>query len=536
MTASTAIPKVPTKAYLVGGGIASLSAAVYLIRHAKMNPHDITIFENLPVTGGSMDATGNHKKGYLMRGGRMFDEEAYTCLFDLLSEIPSKHHPGKTCKEVIFEFSARVPTDAHARLIEEGCVKADAARLGVSVVDSARFGELLVLPEDAIQGRGIDEYFTEAFFESNFWFCMRSTFAFQPWHSLIEFKRYCLRFMHEVPKLFNLGGVWRSPFNQYDSIIAPVTAWLVEQGIVIQLDTEVTSLDFEVTERERSVYKIHLKQAGAAQEIPVSKTDLVFTTLGSLTAASSIGDDSHPAPAVLQQKAEQDPTWTLWGDIAKRQPDFGRPAVFSSNIAASQFLSFSVTLRGDAFMRRYIAWSGNQPGTGALVTFKHSKWGMSIVVPHQPHFANQPEDVSVFWGYGLFPDEVGNFVGKPMRECSGREIMQEVMHMLAFDEGMEEILDSSYTIPAMLPYTMAQFVKRSKGDRPEVVPAKAVNFAFLGQFVEHPDDVVFTVEYSVRCAQIAVYKLCSLDRAVTPMYKGWRDPTVVISAIKAMLH
>ncbi|KAJ3063937.1 hypothetical protein HDU98_000325, partial [Podochytrium sp. JEL0797] len=485
---------------------------------------------------------------------------AYLCLYDMLSEIPSLLTNGKTnCKEDIWNFSAEVPTNSHARLIEEGCVKvADPSKLGLSYADNARFGELLVAPEDLIWGRGIDDWFSTAFFTSNFWYEMRSTFAFQPWHSAIEFKRYCLRFMHEVPKLFNMGGIWRSPFNQYDSIIAPTEKWLRDQGVIFENNTNVTSLDFEVEAEERyiqlytftqhlfvsllivsfgtrSVYRISLKRDGISETIDVSKTDRVFTTLGSMTAASSIGTTNTPCPPVLQQVAQQDPTWALWSDIAKRQPDFGHPEAFYKDINASMFQSFSVTCYTSTFFDRYIAWSGNQPGTGALVTFKNSKWGMSIVVPHQPHFANQPENVQVFWAYGLFPNEVGNYVKKPMKECTGREMMEEVLHFLAFESDMDAILDDCVVIPSMLPYTMAQFVKRSKGDRPAVVPKHASNFAFLGQFVEVPDDTVFTVEYSVHCAQIAVFKLCGVERAVTPMNKKWREPGTLLTACRAML-
>ena len=37
------------------------------------------------------------------------------------------------------------------------------------------------------------------------------------------------------------------------------------------------------------------------------------------------------------------------------------------------------------------------------------------------------------------------------------------------------------------------------------------------QFVEIEDDVVFTVEYSVRAAQMAVYQLLAIDRMVPPI-------------------
>ena len=59
-------------------------------------------------------------------------------------------------------------------------------------------------------------------------------------------------------------------------------------------------------------------------------------------------------------------------------------------------------------------------------------------------------------------------------------------------------------------------------DRPLVIPENAVNFAFLGQFVELlEDDVVFTVEYSVRCAMIAIYQLLGVEREIPEIYNGF---------------
>jgi oleate hydratase len=276
---------------------------------------------------------------------------------------------------------------------------------------------------------------------------------------------------------------------------------------------------------------------GTPKQISIANTDFVFTTLGSMTAASSVGSTDSAPPEIPQHIAEQDPTWKLWKEISKKQSDFGRPEVFYEDINASKFESFSLTFYDDTtFFDRMISWSGNQPGTGALVTFKHSKWGMSVVVPHQPHFRNQEPNAQVSWAYGLFTDEVGNFIQKPMKECTGKELLTELIYMLGFEEDMDRILASAVVIPSMLPYTMSQFVKRKTGDRPQVIPKNAKNFAFLGQFVEVPDDVVFTVEYSVRCAQIAVFGLCGVkEREVTPIYKGWFDPKIMYAATKTML-
>ena len=62
-----------TNAYLVGGGIASLAAAVHLIQDANVPASQIHILESGPVPGGSMDGAGNSESGYILRGGRMLN-------------------------------------------------------------------------------------------------------------------------------------------------------------------------------------------------------------------------------------------------------------------------------------------------------------------------------------------------------------------------------------------------------------------------------------------------------------------------------
>ena len=159
-------------------------------------------------------------------------------------------------------------------------------------------------------------------------------------------------------------------------------------------------------------------------------------------------------------------------------------------------------------------FSGNQPGTGGLVTFKDSNWLMSIVLAHQPHFANQPADVQVFWGYSLFPDRVGNFVAKPMAECNGAEILAELCGHLRFDL---DTVASANCIPCRMPYITSMFMPRLRTDRPLPVPRNSRNFAFISQFVEIADDVVFTVEYSVRARRRWRCTSCSTLIARCPL-------------------
>jgi oleate hydratase len=156
-------------------------------------------------------------------------------------------------------------------------------------------------------------------------------------------------------------------------------------------------------------------------------------------------------------------------------------------------------------------FSGNEAGTGGLVTFRDSAWLMSVVLPHQPHFVGQPADVQVFWGYALFPDRVGNFVPKPMEECGGAEILKELCGHLRFDL---ETMRTANCLPCRMPYITSMFMPRRPGDRPLPVPAGSRNLGFISQFVEIPEDTVFTVEYSVRAAQTAVYRMLRLDRPI----------------------
>jgi oleate hydratase len=218
----------------------------------------------------------------------------------------------------------------------------------------------------------------------------------------------------------------------------------------------------------------------------------------------------HSAPPKLDKRDSQG--WALWEKLAQGRPQFGNPAAFNTSIPESWWESFTVTLKDPAFFDRMEKFSGNEAGTGGLVTFKDSNWFMSVVLAHQPHFAGQPEGVQVFWGYGLHPDRIGNFVAKPMAECSGEEILRELCGHLNFD--YDEVMSTANCIPCRMPYITSMFMPRHYSDRPLPVPKGSRNLAFVSQFVEVADDVVFTVEYSVRAAQTAVYELLKVQREV----------------------
>ena len=520
------------RVYLVGGGIASLSAAAFLVRDAGVRGENITIFEQLSVTGGSMDGARSPttEGGYVTRGGRMFEEEYYVCLWNLLETIPTIENDTISVREEFLAFNRQNPTNAKARIILEDHSIPDASRLGLDTRDRADMTRLLALPEHVIGARRIDEFFQPHFFDTNFWCMWRSTFAFQTWHSAIELKRYFLCFIQEFPRIHTLSGVRRSKYNQYDSVIYPIQKWIEGRGVKIDFGVTVTDVDFAAADARRAT-RIHFHRAdGKPETVDLGPDDYVFITNGSMTADTTYADSTTVPELILDQR---DGSWRLWETLAKKAPDFGRPNVFNGNIQETKWESFTLTMQGSRLLDRIQEFSGNVPGEGALMTWKDSKWLLSIVVPKQPHFRNQEPGTYTLWGYSLFGDVEGDYVKKKMDDCTGREILDELLGHLGFEDIVDEVRATTKVTTVQMPYIDAQFERRVVEDRPLVVPRGAENYAFISQFVEIPEAVVFTVEYSVRAAMMAVYHHFGLDEKNIPkLYHGLSDPKVAWTALK----
>ena len=245
--------------HLVGAGIATMSAAVFLIRDVGVLGEHIHFYEQLPVEGGSLDgARSPSADGYVTRGGRMLEDEAYVCLWNLLESIPSVGNPELTVRQEIAQFNREVPTYARARIIDRNHQILDASDLGLDAYDRVQLTRLLALPEKLIGARRIEDFFSEHFFQTNFWTMWCSMFAFQPWHSAIEMKRYLLRFMQEVPRIHTLAGVRRTKLNQYDSIVLPIQRWLQNHGVQFESGVTVKDVDFVESADARVASALHI--------------------------------------------------------------------------------------------------------------------------------------------------------------------------------------------------------------------------------------------------------------------------------------
>lgn len=520
-----------TKVYMVGSGIGSLAAAVYLIRDAHVPGKNIQILETLDVDGGSLDGSGDAKRGFMIRGGRMLNIPTYECLQDVMSEIPSIEFDNISLEEEFLEYNQEFKTHSRARLVDKNGNKVDVTKMGFSPNDRMEMEKLVLMEsEKSLGAKRIDQVFGKHFFKTNFWYMWQTTFAFQPWSSAAELRRYMIRFMHEFPRIHTLAGVARTAYNQHESIVKPIVEWLREHGVKFIFDARVIDINFsQMRDGAYVADRITYVQNGKNRNISIAPTDIVLFTNGCMTDNS---DQAGTDTVAKYIKTENAPSFELWRKIANGRPEFGDPDVFCGQPDETMWMSFTVTINNNPRLINYIQrFSRNHPGGGGLMTFKDSAWRLSIVVARQPHFKNQPMDTEIFWGYSLNMFVDGDYVKKPMYKCTGREIMTELMgHLHIPRKEQSEMMRGVICRTSIMPYITSQFQPRRPGDRPNVIPDGYENFAFISQFAEVPDDVVFTMEYSVRAAQRAVYYLMGVDKDLTPINRHQYSPRTMLKA------
>jgi oleate hydratase len=305
-------------------------------------------------------------------------------------------------------------------------------------------------------------------------------------------------------------------YNRHESIIVPIAWFLQSSGVDFRFGTTVTDIILEPGTNRRVTSIRAIKGNNPEMSIDVGTRDVVIVSLGSVISGATSGTNTEPPYIEIScPEKDLDENWLLWLELSTKDTKFGNAYNFCTRMGESRQESFTVTLKSPEFFSRFTELTGDPPGSGVFVTLKDSPWLLSLKIPDQPMFPDQPADVQVFWGYAVFPERKGNFIQKPMLECSGKEIMTEILYNLQFP--LEPILNESITIPCVVPRMAAPFLPREHGDRPPVIPEGVTNMALIGQFVDIPDEIVGTMDYYVRGAQIAVRQLMGLDRDATLM-------------------
>lgn len=557
------------KAFMIGSGIGNLSAAFYLIRDAKWDGKQITIIgldkhgandgdtvDKFETEYGSGYGKLGNNKGFLNRGGRMLNEETYENLWDVLRDIPSLDHPGQSVFDEIVEFDHAHPTYSTSRLIDttNGVRNKgdhdDYSHMQFNNKDRMLLTKLMMMPEKdehKLNDLSIEQWFKDSphFFTTNFWHMWQTTFAFLEASSAMELRRYMNRMILEFSRINTLEGVTRTPYNQYESLILPMRTFLEKNGVQFIDYMKVTEFKFKNAEHEDIIVNGLVYEDvkdGTVHELKVADDDLVFCTNGSITDSVAIGDFDTP----LKENLEYAPSAALWKQATEHFSGLGNPDKFFNDRTQSEWLSWTITSSSRLLINEIEQITHQGPGN-ALQTWVDSNAVFSIVVHWQPHYKAQKENETVIWGYVLYPRRKGDYVDKTYMEMTGKDLLVEVIeHLAAIDKRPEAdniagkkdqiIAETVNVIPVHMPYASALFNQRSVGDRPLVVPEHSKNLAFISQFCEMPFDMVFTEQYSVRAAQIAVYGLLKLDKELTPLHHYEKDPGVMLNAGKTMFR
>jgi len=518
------------KAHIVGGGFGGLAAAGLLIRNAQVPGHDITIYDADERLGGGFFLSGSAGSGYNMPGS-VFDSE-FRCTFDLLKSIPSTGDANVSATDEFFDFNRRHPLHDLARLIDRNGRIVHGPRFGLSLGDGFHLARLVLTPEEKLEGRRIDEFFPPRFFSTEFWLIYSTIMGSLPQHSATELRRYFNRTLQLFPDLSDMAGILRTPVNQHQAFIEPLVAWLRARGVEFQSRTFVRDIGFAEVPDRLTVNRLDCERDGVVTSVAVEPDDLVLVTTGSQAAGASVGSMTE-APS----RRRNERSWQLWKRLAQRRPDLGNPGVFFGEaiVPDAHWVNFTVTTTGTEFLDRMSALTGNETGSGGLVSLIDSSWLLSLSVFHQPEVIGQPPGTSVWWGYGLFPERNGDFVPKRMDECTGAEILEEVLRQLRFDQQLDAIMASSICIPCDLPYVNNIWMARKHTDRPSPVPQGSTNIGLIGQYVEVSRDVAFTIEYSTRTAWEAIHHLLKRGPPPPPVYQAQRDLRALFGALKVFI-
>ena len=526
-------------AYLIGSGLASLAAAAFLIRDGQMKGENIHILEELPIAGGSLDGILNPTRGFIIRGGREM-EDHFECLWDLFRSIPSLEVENASVLDEFYWLNKEDPNYSKCRVIENrGKQIPDDGLFTLSDNSSKEMVKLYLTSESELQGKKITDVFSDEFFESNFWIYWSSMFAFEKWHSAIEMRRYVLRFIHHINGLPDLSALKFTKYNQYESLVLPLVNYLESHGVEFEYNTVVKNIKVEKNGKEITAKQLILEVGGELVVRELSENDLVFVTNGSITESTTYGDNDTPAPITKELGG----SWQLWKNLAEQDERFGHPEVFCENLPEkSWFVSATTTVRDKRIADYIEKISKRDPYagkvvTGGIVTVRDSNWMMSYTLNRQPHFKTQRKDELVVWIYGLYSNIPGNYIKKPIEQCTGIEIAEEWLYHMGVPEQLihEFASQGCNTVPCYMPYVTSYFMARKDGDRPLVVPEGSKNLAFMGNFSETPRDTVFTTEYSVRTAMEAVYTLLNIDRGVPEVFASAYDLRVMTKSTSRLM-
>lgn len=331
-------------AYIIGTGLAGLTAAFYLVRDGQISGDRIHVLEKIDIAGGSCDGRKDVTKGFYMRGGREMDNH-FEVMWDVFKDVPSIETEGVTVLDEYYWLNKEDPNYSLCRASQNRGESAHTdGKFTLDKKSAMALSKLFITSEDELENKKISDVLPDEFWDTNFWLYWQTMFAFQKWSSALEMKRYLCRYVHHIDGLPDFSALRFTKYNQYESMILPLVKYLEAHGVAIEFGMDVKNVIIDTDEHDRKVAKeLIILKNGVEEKIALSEDDLVFITNGCCTDTSCYGDQ-HTAPDLSEIKDGYGESWDLWKNIAKQAKygEYGKPEVFCSDTEATNWMSATI--------------------------------------------------------------------------------------------------------------------------------------------------------------------------------------------------
>ena len=494
-------PKNLTRAkniYISGNTLASYAAAAYLVSEGGYPGKSIHIY-GVPAASAVTEEYGSI--GSVSRA--------------LMEAIDARSDDDFDVETVLenASFSAApkvrvMSADGSARDL---CIKPDKAMLKAM----ARAFRKLVSSDDASQvsvAQCLEG--AEGFFDSDLYAFLEMTFGIREDSRATELLSRVIALTSSASK----AGLYDTLYYDFSTFSA-IENYLEENGVDILRGAQITGIDAS----ENKVSAIHAMNEGTRMTIYLNREDYVILDTGSIGDGASEGSYNSAAEMLDSVPASM----SLWQDAAAKDDSFGLPEMLLEDNA--EYVEFSIVDDDGYLLKKLCDKALVVPDNGVSILIPESNWKMKLTsepyslvpdaamnealettadegeedVPEQAVSAitNAPQPVITV--KGVFTGSEGNYVEKTMRECTGIELLYELICHMGLADEWDEIAKKIKTVMVnVLPFKNAPLRTAPTYALPELLPCD--NCAMTGDFVR-TNAPAATIEQQIQSGRNAAY-------------------------------
>lgn len=478
-------------AYITGGGLSALAAALYLVRDCGILPQNVHIFTN------SVSIHGNQFMGYICRRGKIISEKNSMNLFELLNEVNSLDIPDLTVCDEILNIYRSNPKLRDITFIDEDKNVINISDIRLSRTDRKALVSLMQIKKEKLRLLTIDDVMPCDFLGSSFYKLLRAAYGFDEGSSAYELMR-CIQHLDDT-----LSGTLPDAFDRDEEIVEPLKAHLGKIGVDIRERASVSDIDFE----DGKASAIHFVDDHVRKTFYLNDGDICILPTDRMADCEAVGSFNESAPNIFGD------SYALWEKLAHKNPAFNDPSVFFDGHGGDMSVEFTVTLSNHLLPELIDKVTCGALGYNGVIVLDNSNWKMTICAVPSTHFKDMNDDMAVIWGTASCFKRSGEYTDKAMTDCSGAEILYELVSCLNLADAWEDIRETVVNvIPCHRRYDKSYLSPTPS--KLEIIPTGIENFAVSGDFADSDDGTVFSAEYSVVTAKKAAYRLMNSNKNI----------------------